>query len=223
MIHTFTAQHSFLARAIVSFSFLLIASTTFGETILLSELIESNGTVTSGDKEFSEFTYAATGDMPTSDRVNVVTFEDSLGNFGLRFQGGFLDLPGDGGSDALITYTVNVTDPSQQISKAHIGANVISPNDGSGTITETFFPTFTGEDEFLRIPTEDGQWVDWIEFDGPVSSLQIQKNILFAAGPSGQVDMSFVDQTFEQVPEPGTFALAILALCGLFGAARRVR
>lgn len=197
----------------------LIAGSTFAETIdlenavMLSELIETNGSIVSGDKEFSEFGYAATGDMPSSDRVNVIPYEDNDGNYGLRFQGGFVDLPGDGASDALIFYDVSVTDPEFQISGANLAANIVE-NGGSGTITETFLPIFDMTDEILRIPTDDNRLTDSITFPETVSHMRVQKNILFIAADEGQVDMSFVDQTFPQVPEPTAITLL---LCGLMG------
>ncbi len=178
------------------------------EPIPLSDLLDG-GSIVSGDKEFSEFTYASTGDMPTADRVNVILHQDADMNFGLRFQGGFLDLPGNGASDALITYKVNVTDPGRMITGAHIAANVVSPPDGTGTITESFLPIFNATDEVLRIPTVDGLNTDSIVFPDALSELTVQKNILLSARDDGQVDMSFVDQTFEQVPEPVSAAMLI--------------
>src|SRR2546427_7354512 len=75
----------------------------------LSTLV-SGGTKTCGDKLFSDFYYSSTGDMPTPLYVNVdcITVE---GNLGLRFQGGFVDGPGGGSSDAVLSYIVTVTDP----------------------------------------------------------------------------------------------------------------
>ena len=189
-----------------------LAVTASAETILLSTLIETDGTITSGDKEFSKFGYAATGDMPSSDRVNVVTIEDTDGNYGLRFQGGFVDLPGDGASDALIYYDVRVTDQERAISKAHLAANIVSSDGSSGSITETFLPIFDLTDEIVRIPTDDNRLNDWIMFPETVQEMQVQKNILFIAAEDGQVDMSFVDQTFTQVPEPSSIAFI---LCGV--------
>ena len=189
-----------------------LAVNASAEAILLSTLIENDGTITNGDKEFSDFGYAATGDMPSSDRVNVLTIEDAEGNFGIRFQGGFVDLPGDGASDALIFYDVTVTDEANSISGAHLAANIVSPENSSGTITETFLPIFDSTDEILRIPTNDSRLNDSITFPETVQTMQVQKNILFIAAEGEQVDMSFVDQTFAQVPEPS--GLAILLLLG---------
>ena len=197
-----------------------IAGTALAETIdlnsalLLSELISSEGSISSGDKEFSNFGYAATGDMPSSDRVNVIPLVDDDGNYGIRFQGGFVDLPGKGASDALISYDVTATAPGQTISGAHLAGNIVE-NDGSGSVTETFLPIFDLTDEVLRIPTDDNRLNDWIMFNETVSELRVQKNILLIATGEGQVDMSFVDQSFSQVPEPGGIALLMLGLLAI--------
>ncbi|MDG2385302.1 MAG: hypothetical protein P8N76_26770 [Pirellulaceae bacterium] len=187
-----------------------LAVNASAEAILLSTLIEDDGTITNGDKEFSDFGYAATGDMPSSDRVNVIAIEDAEGNYGVRFQGGFVDLPGDGASDALIYYNVKVTNESNAISEAHLAANIVSPEGSSGTITETFLPIFDSTDEILRIPTNDSRLNAGIVFPETVQEMQVQKNILFIAAEGEQVDMSFVDQTFSQVPEPSSICILFL-------------
>ena len=69
-----------------------------------------------GDKLFASFGYLAAGDMPGARGVQVVGIQDTGGDLGLRFQGGFGDSPFLAGpSDALITYTVTVLDPSRLI------------------------------------------------------------------------------------------------------------
>ena len=73
-------------------------------------------------------------------------------------------------------------------------------------MTETFLPIFTASEEVLRIPTTDDQLVDSITFPRTERELLVQKNILMRAATS-QVDMSFVDQTFRQVPEPHAMLL----------------
>ncbi len=98
------------------------------------------------------------------------------------------------------------------------GTIIIARGDGNVSVTETFLPIFTEFDEVLRIPTAAGRLVDSVRFDEPQSKLLIQKNILMRATTS-QADLSFVDQTFFQVPEPmgGRFlSLGLLALAPFF-------
>ena len=46
-----------------------------------------------GDKIFTGFSYSRVGDMPAATDVNVLGFRDVDGNWGVTFQGAFLDLP----------------------------------------------------------------------------------------------------------------------------------
>lgn len=214
-------RHRLAAALAISFASTLSPTPGSAATISLGELIRTNGTIVSGDKEFSEFAYAATGDMPVADNVNVIAFEDTLGNFGLRFQGGFLDAPDprNQASDALITYRVRVTDPGRLISGASLAANIVARDGGSGTVTETFLPIFDLTDEVLRIPTSGDSLIDSIVFDEPQPTLLAQKNILMRATTS-QVDLSFVDQTYSQIPEPASASLLIAGALGLLARRR---
>ena len=74
----------------------------------LSTLVNNpQASYTVGDKHFTNFSYLATGDMPGAGGVNVAGYIDDQGNFGLQFQGAFVDLPSSqGGSDAKIEYMV---------------------------------------------------------------------------------------------------------------------
>ena len=64
------------------------------------------------------------------------------GNLGIRFQGGFADVFGGAGSDALSSYTV--TSLGQPIIDVHLAGNpaVIGPDGAEDivTVTETFIP-----------------------------------------------------------------------------------
>ena len=65
----------------------------------LANLIANNGSIIQGDKLFDNFSYSATGDMPTAANINVIGVTVD-GNFGVRFQGAFMDSAGGGASDA---------------------------------------------------------------------------------------------------------------------------
>ena len=75
---------------------------------LATLLADATGGVTVGDKVFTGFGYSATGDMPAAANINVLGLKDVDGNWGLRFQGAFLDLPGGPSSDAHISFMVEV-------------------------------------------------------------------------------------------------------------------
>ena len=68
------------------------AATIIGAPVLFSTLANVPGaTIVVGDKTFGGFTYTITGDMPAASLVNVIPITDNAGNFGIRFQGAFID------------------------------------------------------------------------------------------------------------------------------------
>jgi hypothetical protein len=205
------------------------AATIIGTPVALSTLAGvPNATITVGDKLFEQFGYTSTGDMPAAAGINVVPIQDDAGNFGIRFQGGFADLASSqGGSDALITYKVTATDLGKLISDAHLQGN---PNllgtTGSISVTETFLPLGPGGQYTMEIYDDEQnpdqpKLVDWVYFDPPVRSLDVQKDILIIAG-NQTATLSFVDQTFSQTPEATTLTLALVSLVSLAGYRRRL-
>ncbi len=183
----------------------------------LSTLI-AGGTKTCGDKFFNNFAYSSTGNMPAASGVNVdcVTI---AGNLGLEFQGGFLDLPGGGASDALIKYTVTVTAPGVSIVDAEIQGNPdVVGGTGAMIVVDTFVPDAPNTMNIFDIVPGSTKLTDSTTFTTGHTTLHVQKDILGAAG-TGLATMSFVDQTYSQtsVPEPGTLGLLGIGLLGLGG------
>jgi hypothetical protein len=193
----------------------------------LSDLLQPGSTIQSGDKIFTDFTYAQTGDMPAPDAVNVETITDAQGNFGIRFQGGFVDQAGGSSSDALITFNVSVPPGSNLlISDAHLLANpAVFAGPGLASVTETFLPTIVDDKLVVYdFGNGDDKLADAIVFSQTYTTLPVQKDIiLHATGAEGAVTMSFVDQTFSQVPEPTSLALAAIGIMGLYLGCRRTR
>ena len=205
------------------------AGTIIGDAVLLSDLVSGEiDSITVGDKEFSEFGYQRTGDMPGAEGVNVVPIVDDDGNYGVQFQGAFIDLASSaGGSDALITYTVRVTDPRRLISDAHLQGN---PNllgeTGSISVTETFLPLGVNDEFTMSIFDDESiptpKLADVTYFSPWVKELKVQKDILAIATQAATTSatsatLSWVDQTFSQVdvPEPATVALLLVGGVGL--------
>ena len=199
-----------------------------GDTFNLQELIDTMGAFEVEDKRFSNFHYSWTGDMPPASNVNVMTLIDDDGNPGFRMTGYFSDtaLNNDGtpgGSDAFLSYDVDVTDPNFRITGAVLAGNpnLLGSTTGSINVSETFLPLgasgeYTGEifDDTLA----GVQLMDAVDFGSGYSHISVQKDIgaiVFA----GSGTMSFVDQTFPQtaIPEPSATMLWLVgvAMCGM--------
>jgi hypothetical protein len=198
--------------------------------VQLSTLINNaTASYTVGDKKFTGFSYLATGDMPPASAVNVAAILDDAGNFGIRFQGAFVDLPSSpGGSDALINYMVEATDPLKLISDAHLAGNpTLLGTQGSISVVETFLPLGQNGEYTMRIFDDESvgqKLTDQTFFNPPVKKLSVQKDILVIATPQSQtVTMSFVDQSFSQItiPEATTLSLSLIGLISAAGSIRR--
>jgi hypothetical protein len=204
------------------------AAMILGDPVALSTLLAPGATMTVGDKTFSAFGYTFTGNMPAPSLVNVVPIQDDDGNFGIRFQGAFIDLPSSpGGSDALITYMVEAG-PGRLISDAHLIGNPNVLGDlGSISVTETFLPLGPGGEYTMEIFDDENLdtalLVDWVDFVPPVKKLSVQKDILaIAIDTANSVTLSMVDQTFSQIPEPIT-TISLVTGAIAVGLARRAR
>jgi hypothetical protein len=205
------------------------AALIIGTPVVFSTLANVPGaTIVVGDKTFGGFTYTITGDMPAASLVNVIPITDDAGNFGIRFQGAFIDTTGAvGGSDALITYNVTA-DASHLISDAHLEGNPTRLGTlGSMSVTETFLPLGANGQFTMKIYDDQNvtppKLIDNTVFTTPVKTLNVQKDILGLAkvnpnSPTAPqtVTLSFVDQTFSQIviPEPTTVTLLF---AGTFG------
>ena len=144
-------------------------------------------------------------------------------------------------SDFTLEYTVEIVDdpgtPDVDESEWFITDNTLSFNGTSGgepgslvRVNETVFNFETGEligqkEVFDIVRESDGvqetQLQDMLEFD-PIRKLQIVKDVeLFAATDCCDATISFIRQSFSQIPTPGTATL--LAGAGLGLTARRRR
>ena len=203
------------------------AAIIIGTPVLLSTLAGNpEATIVVGDKTFGGFTYTITGDMPAASLVNVIPIQDDFGNYGIRFQGAFIDTTGvAGGSDALITYNVTA-DANHLISDAHLQGNPSRLGTlGSISVTETFLPLGAEGQFTMRIYDDQNisppKLVDSVVFTTPVRTLNVQKDILGVAKGGNTaaqtLTLSFVDQTFSQIviPEPTTIGMLLATALGL--------
>lgn len=185
------------------------ASNSFA-AVAISELIETQGSIISGDKMFDQFTYTSTGDMPPAEEVMVDPITDLSGNYGIRLFGAFLDHPGDGASEVMLNYRVSVLDPDRRISGATLQGNPTAIRAGSGVITASFGSQ--GQLQIIDEFPDNTQLVDSATFDEQLPELDVE--VLLTAeslveGENGAITVSFIDQTFSQsvVPEPGSLVV----------------
>ena len=142
----------------------------------LSTLIGADG-IQCGDKWFHEFGYLYAPDMPAASQVNVACITVA-GNLGIRFQGGFGDSPGGGFSDAVISYTVTVTDPHFVITDAHLQGNAeVLGGTGILSVVETFLPDAPNTMSIYDIVPGPHTQTDATSFATGHTSLHVQKDI----------------------------------------------
>jgi hypothetical protein len=202
-------------------------------SVTLADLVGGNVMgLTVGDKTFTGFSYSPSGDMPTAANVNVLGFKDGAGNWGVTFQGAFLDLPGGGASDAAVRFVVGVapgqTAPNpRKITDAHLQLGGVGMGANSFfTVDESFAPDSNNTlSAFMSTIAPGGtQLNDSTIFGTPLTTLHVTKDILALAGAGSFLPAraTVIDQSFSQtpIPEPATVMLGLTGLA-LVGVNRR--
>ncbi|MEO2045002.1 MAG: PEP-CTERM sorting domain-containing protein [Pirellulales bacterium] len=205
------------------------------DSVKLSDLLDGTyDGITVEDKVFDEFVYSIIGDMPEAEEVLVLGFEDLEGNFGLTFHGVFVDQAGDGASDALLRFSVSVSEQAQlagwSITDAHLFLGGVGVGQNSiFTVDESF----EGHNNSMTVfsGNSNGQTEQiasaWTYFDSTVNKLRVTKDILAftSDGTILPARATAIDQSFSQVqvPEPTTLSLLAMSLTGLLHVSRRRR
>lgn len=207
-----------------------------GQSVILADLLPGGAQedgISVGDKTFSEFFYSTlpNDDMPDAGDINVFGFEDAAGNFGVSFHGAFLDLPGGGPSDALLRFTVEVSEEAAargyRISDAHLFAGGLGLGDDSFiSIDETFQENNESLSAFGTTlnGSNETQLSDWVFFDNLYTKLHVTKDILAIAGDTNvPARVTVIDQSFSQelIPEPTSIGLLSIALLGIAAGRRK--
>ncbi|TWU25545.1 PEP-CTERM sorting domain-containing protein [Bythopirellula polymerisocia] len=178
-----------------------------------------------GDKLFQEFIYSWTNDMPLPENVNVVAIQ-TQGNYGIRFQGSFGDLPDIGAqvaSDAHLEFSVHVVDfPNgaatgengntpglYRISDAHLASAIFLDKNAPGSfgsIDESFLGNSPPISQTLSVYNSTlggggSRFEDGVDFNNTYEWLRVQKDIFARAAETAiePVRMTIIDQTFSQV------------------------
>ena len=203
------------------------------ESVNLAELVAGDvpGFIV-GDKIFTGFSYSKVGlDMPSAENVEVLGFRDPDGNWGLTLHGTFSDFPGNGPSDALIRFMVEVTPEAfargLRISDAHLFLSGVGVQEDSFfSVDETFFESNESLNVFRStINGDTSQLSDWAFFDPTLRKLTVTKDVFARAADNatGPARATAIDQSFSQeiIPEPATALQSLIGVVALAGWLRR--
>ena len=211
-----------LAKAILVLSVASVVAgiPLFAQTIYtLGDLVNSGGTITIGDKTFSNFGWQSANATLNSDAAAlVVTVSSSGGVDYLNFSGlialdntlGNADLTGD----VNLTYTVTANPGSiDMIDQSYTPLTATTSAAGQIIIGETVAnngiivanSTLTlNPPDFIDPQPEPG---DNLNINPSANQLAVIKDITIDAFAGNVVGLTNVEQSFHQVPEPGTLLL----------------
>jgi hypothetical protein len=192
-------------------------------TATLTQALDDTVTIRTGDKAFSDFDFAATGQFGVGGS-NPITSDDVIIEYGLTGPGGpVVDLAGDygivftfpgtltsGTGDIALSYTVTATDPGAKISDVELDANAAAVGTGVVSVTEAFTGTSLAPLEVFATGTSD-VLSDSENIIPPVKSLNVTKDIAVTAGDT-LATVSIIGQYFSEtttVPEPGMVAMLV--------------
>jgi len=206
-----------------------ITNMTAGGTISLSTVIDSNLDVQVGDKLFGNFAFTYndlagnTSDPLTESNVTISTVSNIIG-FGLQFTQP-LEAIGADEKDITFEYTASVVQPSSNmISDIHLAMTGSAGNGGLGTIAEQVFTGGFGANSAGEISTSTlGPSTAATNISPTVTELWVEKDVLVNGGgaANGFAEISIIQQTYSQVPEPSTLLLVGLGLLGVVSMNRK--
>jgi hypothetical protein len=200
-------------------------------SVALSDLLSGQVMgVAVGDKEFAGFSYLPTGDMPAAAIVKVFGFKDPDGNWGISFNGTFIDLPDTTSSSATIGYEVQIdaanTRLGRRISDAHLFLGGVGVGINSAfTVDETFQESSQSLHAAVStIGAGSQKLIDSVLFNPTLLTVSVTKKIVATAAGNSTLpaQANVIDQSFSQsnIPEPATIVLSAIGAVALTIAAR---
>jgi len=180
--------------------------------VSLATLTNSGASLLVGDKLFTDFSIQGSfgAGQVTVDPIQLD------GNYGIEFQGGFL---ADGsGADMILKYDVAVTNSPNLIAAANLGFNGFVPfGTGVASVVESVYTnsgSFYGEMAVYATATSS-QLTNSLAIVPPQQLLELSKDVTVSAQLPAFAEISTIDQTFSQVPEPSVLVLTIMGAAGL--------
>ncbi len=210
----------FLA-ALAVFSFALAARAQTSDN--LQHLVDTNGSLTIGDKTFSDFSFLASG-LTSFDASQIQATVSLEGGTYFLTIGGNISLvsAGSATADFLLNYKVSASaglismiDQSFTGSAQPVGGAFIAIDetvrDPQGNVVAN---SHLQGDDISDPAAEPG---DHLDLSSPQSHVSVTKDVAFGIVNGGFVTVSEIRQSYHQmaIPEPGTTALLISGLGAL--------
>ncbi len=227
-----TLALAFTTAAAIGLTAIPARSATFSLGDLLANFGTEEGSITVGDKKFSDFScqinISGMARPGSCDDINVITHDGDP--FGLRFQSGFAAMR-DSTLEVLLDYNVEVLDPDFVISGARLAFNGAFVGQNAQTrVTETIENMDGDTIGKLNVsnPTSESVLPDLQDpaledndqgISSELQKVRIKNQIDIITEGNSRGFISFIDQRFEQrrVEVPESNAAAGLLLFGSFG------
>jgi hypothetical protein len=195
------------------------AQTFVGSPISLASLTNGGGTILVGDKLFSDFGISGYN----ASNIFVQGIIENGDDFGIQFQGGFVATD-DALMDVHLSYQVNVTNSDNLISGANLSFNgVVVGSGGLAQVTESVYTNmnYLYGNMSVSVTPSSSLYSTNMVIDPPQAQLNLDKDVINYAIQLSYSSISTINQSFVQVPEPSTIALAGAGLAGLLILRRR--